>query len=194
MIVNKDREKLIAAIVFFSKNTQNCSKTKIFKLLFLLDFEHFKATGRTVTGNDYFALPRGPVPLALHNEFDLEESQSDFESSVDIETQFFFGHKRFLVKPKIDFDATVFSNREIKLLGEIANSYRAQTAKEMVDVTHAENGAWDKVYRGGLGLGEKIPYILAFEDQKEAESVEVLQKERAEFLAQFRSGRYQIAA
>jgi uncharacterized phage-associated protein len=194
MIVNKDREKLIAAIIFFAQNTQNCSKTKLFKLLFLLDFEHFKAAGRTVTGNDYFALPRGPVPLALHNEFDLEESQADFESSVDIETQDFFGHKRLLVKPKKNFDASIFTKREIQLLSQIATSYRTQTAKEMVDVTHAENGAWDKVYRGGSGIGVKIPYNLAFENQVEAESVEALQKERSEFLNQFGSDRYQLAA
>lgn len=50
MFVSSTREKLINAIVFFAANTRHCGKVKLFKLLYLLDFAHFRETGRSVTG------------------------------------------------------------------------------------------------------------------------------------------------
>lgn len=38
------------------------------KLLYFLDFTHFKQTGKSVTGLDYFAWARGPVPKKLFDE------------------------------------------------------------------------------------------------------------------------------
>jgi hypothetical protein len=52
---NRDREKLIQAILYFALNTQHLGKTKLFKLLYLLDFDHFRHTGRSVTGMEYRA-------------------------------------------------------------------------------------------------------------------------------------------
>lgn len=52
-------EKLINAIIYFCTNTQVCMKTKLFKLLYLLDFEHFKVTGKSVTGLEYKAWKLG---------------------------------------------------------------------------------------------------------------------------------------
>ena len=48
MLISRDREKLVNAIVFFADNTRYCGKTKLFKLLYLLDLHHFRETGRSV--------------------------------------------------------------------------------------------------------------------------------------------------
>ena len=34
----------------------------------------------------------------------------------------------------------------------------------MIDVTHEQNGAWDKVWQGGAGAHKAIPYELAVAD------------------------------
>ncbi|HEV7681080.1 MAG TPA: Panacea domain-containing protein [Pyrinomonadaceae bacterium] len=47
--------------------------TKLFKLLYFLDFEHYKKTGRSVTGLKYFAWPMGPVPVSLKDEISHPE-------------------------------------------------------------------------------------------------------------------------
>ena len=60
---NTYRQKLLIAIIYFTKNVKKPSKVKIFKLLYFLDFKHFQQTGRNVTNLDYFALEFGPVPL-----------------------------------------------------------------------------------------------------------------------------------
>jgi uncharacterized phage-associated protein len=68
MLVEHSREKLINSIIYFLKNTKNCGKTKLFKLLYYLDFMHFRETGRSVTGLDYYAWDFGPVPKKLYDE------------------------------------------------------------------------------------------------------------------------------
>ena len=52
MINTYHREKLINAIIYFAQNTKYCGKIKLFKLLYFLDFWHFKQTGKSVTGLD----------------------------------------------------------------------------------------------------------------------------------------------
>jgi len=41
-LINHQREKLINVMVYFAQNTQKCCKIKLFKLMYFLDFEHYK--------------------------------------------------------------------------------------------------------------------------------------------------------
>ncbi len=68
MIVTHHRAKLINAIIYFANRTKYCGKTKILKLLYFLNFTHFKQTSKSVTGLDYFAWEMGPVPKVLFEE------------------------------------------------------------------------------------------------------------------------------
>ena len=155
------REKLLNAIIYFAAHTRGCGKTKLFKLLYLLDFEHFKATGRSVTGQDYYAWELGPVPVRLNEE--LDEPSGDVFQAVRIEPEQVMNYQRLNVVPQRSFDPSHFSNRELRLLESIAASYAYANATDMVDVTHAENGAWDKVWRDGEGQNQLISYDLALE-------------------------------
>jgi uncharacterized phage-associated protein len=175
LVITKEREKLLQAIVYFAQHTKNCSKTKLLKLLFLLDFEHFKLTGRSVTGLDYFALPLGPVPATVLAEF--EQPADDFEQSIDVVREPFFNFRRQRVTAKTDFNSSLFSRRELRLLEEIATKYREQTATEMVDVVHAENGVWDRVWNGGSGVGCRIPYELAIEGNPHEKEILEMQQD-----------------
>jgi uncharacterized phage-associated protein len=181
MLVNYDRNKLLNAIVFFALHTENCSKTKLFKLLFLLDFDHFKATGRSVTGLKYHALPMGPVPLETYSEFD--EPREDFTAAVRIVLENFHGYPRQLVVAQQEFESDCFTRRERKLLEEISAKYRTQNATEMVEVTHAEGGVWDQVWNNKAGLGDEIPYELSLADLPSAAAIITASAERREFIS-----------
>lgn len=161
MIKTHHREKLLNAVIFFASNTGKCGKTKLFKLLYLLDFDHFKATGRSVTGLDYYAWEKGPVPVELNGQ--LDEPSGDLFQAVTIVPEQVIDLQRLKVVPKRGFDPQFFTKRELSLLREIAEKYADSSADEMVEVTHAENGAWEKVWRGGAGKNQKIHYQLALD-------------------------------
>src|SRR5689334_6471279 len=65
MLIDHSSEKLINVILFFSSKTKFCGKIKLFKLLYLADFEAFRTSGSSTTGLEYEARKMGPVPKAL---------------------------------------------------------------------------------------------------------------------------------
>src|SRR5262245_53794223 len=82
---NTYRAKLLNAILFFVKKVKFPSKVKIFKLLFFLDFEHFKQTGRSVTNLDYYAWDFGPVPKDFFIELcKAGQVPEDFKNELNL--------------------------------------------------------------------------------------------------------------
>ncbi len=162
MLITHEREKLINAIVYFARHTQHLGKIKLFKLLYLLDFEHFRQTGQSVTGLDYRAWKFGPVPIALYQEWD--EPEPDMAEAISIRPEPIIDYVRESVAPRAEFDDSHFSRRELRIMAELVDRYGEEYSPKMIDVTHAENGAWAKVWNDGKGFNQCISYNLAIAD------------------------------
>ena len=162
MLITHEREKLINAIIYFARNTQYLGKIKLFKLLYLLDFEHFRMTGRSVTGLTYNAWKYGPVPIALAQEWD--ELEPDLAAAIAIRPEQVIDYERQAVVPLTEFDDSHFSRRELRIMEELAEQYGDVYSYNLIDVTHAENGAWTKVWNDGKGSNHLIAYNLAIGD------------------------------
>lgn len=159
MLVSHEREKMINTIVFFANHTRHLGKIKLFKLLFLLDFEHFRQTGRSVTGLDYRAWKFGPVPVALEQEW--EDPEPDMADAIRIEPERVIDFVRETVAAQAAFDDSHFSQRELRLMAALATQYCDELSHRMIDVTHAENGAWARVWNSGEGFDQPIDYALS---------------------------------
>lgn len=163
MIVPHERDKLINAIVYFAAHTKYCGKIKLIKLLYLLDFEHFRQTGRSVTGMGYLAWKMGPVPLDLYQEWE-EGFSSDLADSIEIIPEKVKDFTRETVKPKVEFDDRHFTKRELRIMTSLVEQLRDSYSKPMIDLTHAQLGPWEKIWDGGRGNNEPISYELAIAD------------------------------
>ena len=138
MLISHEREKLLNAIIYFAKNTRFLGKTKLCKLLYFLDFEHFKETGRSVTGMDYFAWKMGPVPIALYEEIDMpEHDMAEKLEFIEKPTQ--YGKPMLVVEPIAEFDPSHFSHRELRILDDLAKEFGDTRADDMIEATHLEN-------------------------------------------------------
>ena len=127
MLISRNREKLINAVVYFASNTRHCGKVKLFKLLYLLDFAHFRETGRSVTGLDYRAWKMGPVPFELMQEWD--ELESDMALAINIVPEGAIDFIRERVVPKVAFDDSLFTRRELRLMREISTNFVNELTK-----------------------------------------------------------------
>lgn len=168
MLIDRTRQKLINAVIFFAGNTLHCGKTKLIKLLYLLDFGHFRLTGRSVTELDYYAWEKGPVPVDLY--YELDEPDDDLKAVVQYKIEPMWDFQLSAISPAQDFDQSPFTKRELQLMEEISAAYHKHYATDMVDVTHAENGAWDKVWQNGEGKNFLIPYEISL-DEADRESI-----------------------
>lgn len=166
MLINHNREKLINAIIFFSDKTSFCGKIKLFKLLYFLDFEHYKLTGRSVTGMDYYAWKMGPVPVSLNDEFSLPAT--DLAEKIEIQTIVTqYGNPLNSINAKAPFDPSHFSKRELKLMEELADQYVFSKAEEMIEATHVPTLPWHKVYEEQKKPTALIPYEYAFSGEED---------------------------
>ena len=158
MIVTFNREKLLNAIVYFAMNTKYCGKTKLLKLLYFLDFMHFKQTGKSVTGLDYFAWEMGPVPKDLFEELS-GSMQPDMKATInELPTE---GFQK--IQPKRKLDRKYFSDKEMKLMEDISFIFNDAKADDMVESTHLKNEPWDLTKK--KGLFQKIDYMLAIDSE-----------------------------
>jgi uncharacterized phage-associated protein len=178
MLTNHNREKLINAIIYFAKNTNKCGKTKLFKLLYFLDYAHYRQTGRSVTGLEYFAWKMGPVPVELMDEIDMPEPDMAQKLSFRI-IPTNFNNSMLLVEPKAEFDSSHFTKRELRLLESLAEEYKSSKADEMIEATHLETLPWHRVFIDEGKKQKKIPYEYALKPE-EAEAVKCIAADNEE--------------
>lgn len=166
MLMDNSKEKMENMILYFINNTNNCGITKLCKLMYYADFRHFKETGRSITGLIYKAWQKGPVPTKLWGQI----KHNPEELSDVIRTSKDNGFTKFY--PVRDFDENVFSDRELRIIKQIAYIFLEANTQDIVDSTHLPNLPWEKTWNDGKGDGEIINYELAFDDTPESISME----------------------
>jgi len=165
-LVNKEFEKRKNAILYFCKNVKYPYKTKIYKLLYFLDFIHFKQVGRPVTDLEYYTFDFGPAPIQLHEEIEQKKLPKKLGNCLQIteETDGIFKGNKFykfiaIKKPNLE----VFSEREKAILEQVAFTFKDAKAKDMIEISHLKNGPWEKTKKE-KGMGKKIDFLLALDD------------------------------
>jgi uncharacterized phage-associated protein len=162
ILVEHEREKLLNAVVYFLRNTKHCGTTKLCKLLYYLDFLHFRETGRSVTGLRYYAWSYGPVPSDFWRELTRSPGEdllqvvaiSEKERAEDFTE----------MKPKGRFDGRWFSKRETRIITYLSEHFRDSRADQMVKVAHLRNHPWDRTVKTD-GMNAEIDYMLALDDR-----------------------------
>ncbi|QDZ30703.1 DUF4065 domain-containing protein [Noviherbaspirillum sp. UKPF54] len=158
----------------------------------MLDFEHFRQTGKSVTGFDYQAWKFGPVPVRLMEEW--EQLDEDMAAAIHIVEEPVIDYVRQTVKVNegVDFNDDDFTPRQLRIMNALAEQYRETRSPAMIDVTHAQNGAWDKIWRDGAGASKQIPYELAIpDDAPERETLLEIAKEQQMYEASMAAERPQ---
>jgi len=167
--MNIYRKKLLNAVLFFADNTQRVNLGKLSKLLYFLDFMHFKQTGYPSIGLEYYAFERGPVPRDFWAEIKDGNVPEDFKGKLaliqksdalppyDREIEV-----RTIEKP----DLSVFTPREIKILGDLAFIYKEARARDISEVTHLPKQPWE-ITINRKGKNKLIDYLLSMDEKSE---------------------------
>lgn len=168
LLIEHKREKLAEAIAYFVTNTKHPGLVKVFKLLYWLDYHHFRETGEDVTGLAYSAYRWGPVPEDLHQQF--TKKQGDIASQFDIEDAYVKASEYTTptidseptgrddsrpvkvptkIKPKFRYRHYYLTRREQRIAENLATVFYEATAKEISDISHIKGGPWSKALKEG---------------------------------------------
>ena len=162
-IRNKRKEKRIEAIIYFCKNTNKLSETKLYKLLYFLDFLHFKEFGKPVTDLEYYAWEYGPVPTKLFYEIKDKKAPAEIQRCLIPEINGMTGQKKATYFKSIKSpDLSIFTRRENDILEKVAYIFKDATAKQMTEITHLKNKPWDKTIKE-KGENAEIDFLLAID-------------------------------
>jgi len=170
MGVNIYRKKLLNAILFFARKTKHLNMTKLAKLLYFLDFDHFKQTGYPSIGLRYYAFKWGPLPREFWLEVKDGKVPEDFKGKLAIVPMVDeldqMSTKGFEFRAISDPDLSIFTAREKKILERLADIYRDARAWQISEVSHMPREPWDIAFKQG---GENCPidYLLAIDDKSE---------------------------
>lgn len=148
------KAKLEQAILFFLRHAGNAhlGKTKLMKLLYFADFDHFEQYDESITGARYRKLDHGPVPDDAWSTLDDME-QAGRITRGDVVGGGFVQHR---YQPNEMLDVSVFSSTELAVLFQVAQKWTFHTTTQIETATHGE-APWIAVKRN-----EIIPYYLAY--------------------------------
>ena len=145
-------EKVGNALIYLSEHTDKPSKTKVLKLLYLLDEFSVKGRGFPMFGLTYKVWQLGPVCEEVF--IDLSNEPALLKDYVTVE----YDEKNLsTVRAKRAFDDGEFSDNDIKLMEHVAKTYKRSTAKTLVAITHRESSLWYRLAKekGLLELFDK---------------------------------------
>ncbi|TAD97203.1 MAG: DUF4065 domain-containing protein [Bacteroidetes bacterium] len=133
-------EKIGNLLIYLAQKIADPYKTKILKLLYIIDETSVKETGVPVTWLEYKAWKYGPVAE------DIFESIGNTEKSPF--SDFIYAEKvcsnTNQIKAKKDFDDGEFDLYEMKLINRILDEYGHFSASELVALLHKEDSFWHK--------------------------------------------------
>jgi len=158
-----DPQKARAAILYLTGSEGRAlDKYRVCKMLFLADKLHLVRYGRTITGDDYWALPHGPAPTTVLNVLDAVLRGSVFPGSrallSAIEIDDTVKHPRIRATQEPDWDC--LSKSDIEALDLTLERYGRSSFKKLWKLTHsmsAYKNAWDQ-------RGTRRSSPMSFED------------------------------
>jgi len=111
------------------------NKMKAIKIIWLSDRMHLRKYGRTITGDEYFAMKNGPVPsgtkdILQHSDF-LSDTAKDYASEYITEVDVY--NYKSLIAPEMD----EFSDSDLDIIETVLSNYGGLNHFELSQLSHS---------------------------------------------------------
>lgn len=184
--------KIGNSIVYLSKEMSDLSKTKILKILFLLEEASIKKYGSPFFGIEFQLWKLGPVAKDIF--IDLSEENPSLLSQYIKRDD----NNPMLFQPIAEFSDDEFSDNDIELLQIISSFVKDKTASALVNVTHSPSSLWRKsaIKNGVLELLEEelinstehnVDFSLLFDNNVNLQEHFIELRDNLEFSRHFKS-------
>lgn len=122
--------------LYIAQNTEHPSKTKVLKLMYLMEERWVLKSQFPFLGIPYEVWQAGPVAKDVF--VDLSDGPFILRNYVTVSSD----GKGQYVEPVGTFDPDEFSDAELKVMDEVIKKYGNMTASELVQFTHREGSLW----------------------------------------------------
>ncbi|MGB0789517.1 MAG: Panacea domain-containing protein, partial [Marinirhabdus sp.] len=129
--------KIGNTVVFLAQKIENISKTKILKLLYILDELSIRKSGIPFLNLKYKVWKFGPVSEDIF--IDLSSPPTLLKGYIKRKPN---NEGKITITPLVDFNDDEFSKNDIELLHFVLAEFGNKTAKELITYTHRKQSPW----------------------------------------------------
>jgi uncharacterized phage-associated protein len=131
--------KIGNTIIYLAAHISDLTKTKILKILFLLEEAAIKKTGVPFIGLDFQLWKLGPVAKDIFIDLSADESPIILGEFIERDS-----NDSKLFRAKHEFNDDEFSANDIQLLDVIIKFVKDKPANYLIKHTHSTNSLWRK--------------------------------------------------
>jgi len=131
-----NKKKLGNIMVYIAQKCKNPCKTKVLKLLYLMEERWVVIAHTPFTGLPFEVWQHGPVEKDVFIELSNEQL-----ILKDYVTMCNNGESTYM-KAVADFDEDEFSDIELRMMEDVIKKYGAKSASELVAITHKKGSLW----------------------------------------------------
>jgi len=156
-------------IYYILSKVGKADKLQIIKLIYLADKYHLIKYGRTITGDDYYAMEKGPVGTTAKDLLTFEEDDvfsptaKDYIIKLVEQTD-----KKYTYKAKnVDIELDTLSETDKEILNFVIEKFGDMSTDELIDYVHRypewkkyENSFRNRLIRRGKIKIEELLSIL----------------------------------
>ena len=134
------RQTALAALLFVTNEL--CRRgvrtdfIKIFKILYYADQSHLVKYGRSITGDTYVAMERGPVPSRIYDIIKAVRGDSFFNEEGRTYKKFFTIERGYELQPQSEPDLDQLSATDVRELNDSLNRYASIDSLALSERSH----------------------------------------------------------
>ena len=129
-------EKVGNTVIYLSSRVSELMRTKLLKLLFLLEEKAIKEYGKPFFGLDFKVWQFGPVVETIFYELT--------DGEITIFKDYFKKNQFDEFEAVKEFSDDEFSDNDISLMDSMVVFAKHKIAKDFIRITHSENSLWKK--------------------------------------------------
>jgi len=136
--------KIVQALCYVLQKVKRADKLKLVKLLFLADKYHALRYGRTVTGDEYWAMDYGPVGSTAKDLLSLDKEMLSKEYKFASRLLKKAGDHRFVVGEACGAeDLDLLSDSDREAMDFVTERFGRWTSRQLIEHTH-KYPEWDQ--------------------------------------------------
>lgn len=139
------------------RNAGRLNYTKLIKILYIADREHYRKWGKTITGDSYYSMENGPVLSGLYSLI----KGNYFDIHMQMSWDLFFEKKGYdvIFIRKKGRGYWFLSPSEMTLLDEMDRKFKHFSYSDLIRYTHDKERfpevKWDKANGSSLPISEE---------------------------------------
>ena len=168
-------------LVYITSKLGPTPKTKLLKLIYIIEEESVKLSGMPFTALTYTYFPLGPVSTFVNTQID--KKRETIKQYITITGT----SNSMVISPNAEFNGDEFSDFDLQLVDNVLAKFGSSNSDKLIDYTHRDGSLWKQLHDEHNGeippSGKRDFDLLKLLDEEEMDQeIRFISKEEKAFI------------